>query len=57
MKDNNIIQDKSFAFAIRVVKLYEFLKEQKQKYVLSKQLLRAGTSIGGKYRKSNWRTN
>jgi four helix bundle protein len=45
MKDN-IIQKKSFQFAIRIVKLYKHLKEVKNEYILSKQILRAGTSIG-----------
>lgn len=45
MKDN-IILDKSFEFAIRVVKLYKHLCDNKKEYVLSKQLLRSGTSIG-----------
>ena len=45
MKDN-IILDKSFEFAIRVVKLYKYLCDDKNEYILSKQLLRAGTSIG-----------
>ncbi len=42
----NAILDKSKAFAIRIVKLYRFLCTEKQEYVLSKQLLRSGTSIG-----------
>jgi four helix bundle protein len=46
MKQENIILDKSFAFAIRIVKLYTYLCETKKEYVLSKQLLRSGTSIG-----------
>ena len=45
MKDN-IILDKSFDFAIRVVKLYKHLCDDQKEYVLSKQLLRSGTSIG-----------
>mgnify|MGYP002630855257 CR=1 FL=1 len=45
-KDSNIIQDKSFDFAVRVVKLYRHLTENKKEYVLSKQFLRSGTSIG-----------
>jgi four helix bundle protein len=45
MKDN-IILDKSFKFAIRVVKLYKYLCNEKKEFVLSKQLLRCGTSIG-----------
>ncbi|MGP8214491.1 MAG: four helix bundle protein [Bacteroidia bacterium] len=46
MKDNNIIRDKSYAFSIRVVNLYRFLCEEKKEFVLSKQLVRSGTSIG-----------
>jgi len=46
MKQDNIILTKSFAFAIRVVKLYKYLCDEKKEYVLSKQLLRNGTSIG-----------
>lgn len=43
---DNVIENKSFQFAIRIVRLYEFLCEEKKEYILSKQLLRAGTSIG-----------
>ena len=46
MKSENVIQTKTYAFAIRVVKIYKFLCEQKKEFVLSKQLLRSGTSIG-----------
>jgi len=46
MKQSNIILDKSFAFAIRVIKLYKYLCDEKKEYILSKQLLRPGTSIG-----------
>jgi four helix bundle protein len=46
MAKYNIIQDKSFAFAIRIVHLYKFLCEGKKEFVLSKQVLRSGTSIG-----------
>ncbi|MFA6571491.1 MAG: four helix bundle protein [Bacteroidota bacterium] len=45
MKEN-IIKDKSFAFAVRIVNLYKFLIDTKKEYVLSKQLLKSGTSIG-----------
>ena len=45
MKDN-IILSKSKAFAVRVVRLCRYLREEKKEYVLSKQLLRCGTSIG-----------
>ncbi len=43
---DNIILDRSFDFAIRVVKLYKHLCDDKKEYVLSKQLLRSGTSVG-----------
>ena len=43
---DNIIQEKSFLFAIRIVKLNQYLREVKGEFVLSKQLLRCGTSIG-----------
>lgn len=52
MKSNNIIQEKSFAYAIRIVKLYKYLCEEKKEYVLSKQLLRSGTSIGANIEES-----
>ena len=42
----NIIKEKTFALAVRIVKLYKLLCNDKKEYVLSKQLLRAGTSIG-----------
>ena len=46
MKTNNVIVDKSFAFAVRIVNLYKHLTETKHEYVISKQILRSGTSIG-----------
>jgi len=46
MKQENIILEKSFAFAVRIVKLYKYFCDEKKEYVLSKQLLRSGTSIG-----------
>lgn len=45
MKTNNIIEEKSFSFAIRIVNAYKFLKN-KNEHIISKQLLRSGTSIG-----------
>ena len=45
MKTNNIIQEKSFAFAIRIVNAYKFLISEKNEFVLSKQMLRSGPSI------------
>jgi four helix bundle protein len=46
MKDNNVMLDKSYAFAVRIVKLYQHLSQEKKEFVLSKQILRCGTSIG-----------
>lgn len=46
MKTENVVVDKSKAFAVRVVRLYQFLCDEKKEYVLSKQVLRSGTSIG-----------
>ena len=46
MKKDNVILDKSFVFAVNIVKLYQYLCDNKKEYVLSKQLLRCGTSIG-----------
>ena len=42
----NIIEEKSFKFAIRIVNLYKYITDNKKEYILSKQLLRCGTSIG-----------
>ena len=44
--DDNVIVDKTFALAVRIVNLYKYLTANKNEYVLSKQLLRSGTSIG-----------
>lgn len=46
MKKDNIIQLKSYAFAIKIVKAYKFLCNEHNEYILSKQLLRSGTSVG-----------
>ncbi|MBR2639781.1 MAG: four helix bundle protein [Oscillospiraceae bacterium] len=42
----SITERKSFDFAVRIVKLYDFLKNRKKEFIISKQLLRSGTSIG-----------
>ncbi len=52
MKSENVIREKSFAFAVRVVNLYKYLCEEKREYVLSKQVLRSGTSIGANVEES-----
>ncbi|NTW32008.1 MAG: four helix bundle protein [Bacteroidetes bacterium] len=51
MKEN-IVKAKSFAFAVKIVKLYQFFVETKREYVLSKQLLRCGTSVGAMVREA-----
>lgn len=50
--ENNVIQEKSKAFALRIVKLYKYLCSERQEFVLSKQVLRSGTSIGANVRES-----
>ena len=49
---DNIIKDKSFAFALRIIRMYQYLREQKSEFVLSKQVLRSGTSIGANVREA-----
>ena len=51
MKEN-IIQQKSFQFAIRIINLYKYLINEKKEFVLSKQILRCGTSIGANVEES-----
>lgn len=46
MAKQSILRDKSFAFAVQIVKLCNYLREEKKDFVLSKQLIRSGTSIG-----------
>ena len=48
----NVIQDKSRAFAIRIINCYKYLDEEKHERIMSKQLLRCGTSIGANKRES-----
>ena len=48
----NLIFDKSKVFAIRVIKLYQYLIEHYKEFVLSKQVLRSGTSIGANIREA-----
>lgn len=45
-KNNSIAEEKSYKFALMIIDLYKFLSGEKKEYVLSKQLLRSGTSIG-----------
>ena len=48
----SILKDKSFLFALHIVKLYKFLCDEKREFVLSKQLLRSGTSVGANIREA-----
>lgn len=48
----NVVKNKSFAFALRIVKAYQYLVENKKEYVLSKQMLRSGTAIGALIREA-----
>jgi len=52
-KSDNVTYEKGYAFAIRVVKAYQFLSEDKREFILSKQLLRSGTSIGANIAEAN----
>ena len=53
-KSKNPLKDKSYIFAIKIVKLSQFLVKDKKEYVLSKQILRSGTSIGALIRESEF---
>lgn len=46
MKNDNAVADKSKLFALRIIKLYNYLKDEQKEYIISKQLMRSGTSIG-----------
>ena len=54
MKKENILREKSYSFALRVIKLYKYLCDEKREYVMSKQVLRSGTSIGAMVRESEF---
>ena len=51
MKEN-IVQQKSFLFAVRIINLYKYLTNEKKEFVLSEQILRSGTSIGANIEES-----
>jgi four helix bundle protein len=50
---SNITQEKAYAFALRIVKLYKYLTNHKKEFILSKQILRSGTSIGANVAEAN----
>lgn len=50
----SILKDKSYAFAIRIVRLSQYLQAEKKEYILSKQILRSGTAIGALVREAEF---
>jgi len=54
MKKDNVVRDKSYGFALRIVNLYKYLSVEKKEFVLSKQILRSGTAIGALIRESEY---
>lgn len=52
MGRKNVIKEKSYSLALRIVKLHQYLSTEKREFVLSKQLLRSGTSIGAMVREA-----
>jgi four helix bundle protein len=53
MKEKNIVYEKAYNFAIRIIKAYQFLTTEKREFILSKQLLKSGTSIGANISEAN----
>lgn len=53
MINKSLVYEKAYVFAIRIVKAYKYLAENKQEYILSKQLLRCGTSVGANIAEAN----
>lgn len=52
MKSDNVVLHKSLAFAVRIVRLYQYLQRERNEFVLSKQLLKSGTSVGANIREA-----
>ena len=52
MKKENIICEKSFKFAVRIVNLYKILRDERKEFVICKQLFRSGTSVGANVREA-----
>ena len=50
MRSDNLVYNKAFGFALEIIKTYKYLTEHKKEFILSKQLLRSGTSIGANIR-------
>lgn len=53
MKTDNVLYPKAYNFAIRIVKAYQYLSDDKKEFILSKQLLRSGTAIGANVSEAN----
>ena len=53
MFKNNALAVKTYSFAVRIVRAYQFLKKEKSEFIMSKQLLRCGTSIGANVAEAN----
>ncbi len=51
---NNVLKGKSFDFAVRIIKLYKYLCDEKKEFVISKQVLRSGTSVGAMIREAEY---
>lgn len=53
LNENNNLYKKAYSFSLRIVKAYKYLNKEKQEFVLSKQMLRSGTSIGANIAEAN----
>ena len=53
-RTNSLLNTKSYSFALRIVQMTKYLREMKQEFILSKQILRSGTSIGASIRESEF---
>jgi len=53
MKKDNVLKEKSFLFVVRIISFYRFLVEKKKKFIMAKQILRSGTSIGAMVEEAN----
>lgn len=54
MKNENIIRDKSKEFAIRIIKFYKYLNDERKEFDIARQILRSGTSVGANIRESEY---
>ncbi len=52
MKENNVIREKTYAFALKIIELYKYMAFEKKEFVLSRQILKSGTSIGANVEES-----